>query len=98
MSTAPARKSIKSRKRVRDAREKLERVISLFGCAYGEAQWTNGYRTAKNSDPSHKETVASELFQREVKQWQYLEQVARVNVNRALVAYTKALRADGKAR
>jgi len=62
--------------------------IARYAMAQGEAQWTNGYRCAKDS---------AELYTKEMTQWRLTGEAER-RTRQAVLAYGRAVRRAAKAR
>jgi len=77
-----------NRKAIGDARERLRVAIDRACLARGEAQWTNGYRSAKYSG-----RVADDpqLYAKEMAQWKNCGRV-EATVARAIHAFAAAIR------
>jgi hypothetical protein len=77
---------------VQSARRALRDAMQRAREARGEAQWTNGYRAGRQACGAESEAEDQRLYEKEAVQWQLVGS-AEANVELALRAYTRAVRA-----
>ncbi len=64
----PKQKAVK-RRSVAALVEEMDGAARLYASAYGDAQWTTGYRSRFEADPNHNKAVADRLYQKGIAQW-----------------------------